>query len=46
MDPRIIDRLPPNATFSDGPNALQVGDAIFLRSCRGDALAYMKAPKQ
>ncbi|MFI4868796.1 MAG: hypothetical protein ACHQDD_05525 [Steroidobacterales bacterium] len=45
MKTRVIARLPPNATFSDGTTALQVGDTIFLGSYRGDAVAYMKAPK-
>jgi hypothetical protein len=45
MKTRVIARLPPNATFSDGTTALQVGDTIFIGSYRGDAVAYMKAPK-
>jgi hypothetical protein len=45
MKSRVIARLAPNATFSDGTTALQVGDTIFLGSYRGDAVAYMKAPK-
>jgi len=45
MKTRVIARLPPNATFSDGTTALQVGDTIFLGSYRGEAVAYMKAPK-
>jgi hypothetical protein len=45
MQTRVIARLPPNATFSDGTTALQVGDTIFLGSYLGDAVAYMKAPK-
>jgi hypothetical protein len=45
MKTRVIARLAPNATFSDGTTALQVGDTIFLGSYRGDAVAYMKAPK-
>ncbi len=45
MKTRVIARLPPNATFSDGTTALQVGDTIFLGSYRGDAVGYMKAPK-
>jgi hypothetical protein len=45
MKTRLIARLPPNATFSDGTTALQVGDTIFLGSYRGDAVAYMNAPK-
>jgi hypothetical protein len=45
MKTRVIARLPPNATFSDGTTALQVGDTIFLGSYRGDAVAYMKVPK-
>ena len=45
MTTRVIARLPPNATFSDGTTALQVGDTIFLGSYRGDAVAYMKALK-
>jgi hypothetical protein len=46
MNPRMVVRLPPKATFSDGPSALQVGDTIFLQGGRGNAFAYMKAPKQ
>jgi hypothetical protein len=46
MGSRIIARLAPTAACSDGPNGLQVRDTIFLKSCRGDALAYMKAPIQ
>jgi hypothetical protein len=46
MKTRVIARLPPNAIFSDGTTALQVGDTLFLGSYRGDAVAYMKAPKQ
>jgi hypothetical protein len=45
MKTHLIAQLPPNATFSDGTTALQVGDTIFLGSYRGDAVAYMKAPK-
>jgi hypothetical protein len=45
MKTRVIARLAPNATFSDGTTALQVGDTIFVGSYRGDAVAYMKAPK-
>jgi hypothetical protein len=45
MKTRVIARLTPNATFSDGTTALQVGDTIFIGSYRGDAIAYMKAPK-
>ncbi len=45
MKTQIVARLPPNATFSDGTTALQVGSTIFLGSYRGDAVAYMKAPK-
>ena len=45
MKTRVIARLSPNATFSDGTTALQVGDTIFIGSYRGDAVAYMKAPK-
>jgi hypothetical protein len=45
MKTRVIARLPPNATFSDGTTALQVGDTIFLGSYLGDAVAYMKVPK-
>jgi hypothetical protein len=45
MKTRVIARLPPNATFSDGTTALQVGDMIFLGSYKGDAVAYMRAPK-
>ena len=45
MKTRVIARLPPNVTFSDGTTALQVGDTIFLGSYRGDAVAYFKAPK-
>lgn len=45
MKTRVIARLEPNATFSDGTTALQVGDTIFVGSYRGDAVAYMKAPK-
>jgi len=45
MKTHLIARLEPNATFSDGTTALQVGDTIFLGSYRGDAVAYMKAPK-
>jgi hypothetical protein len=45
MKTRVIARLAPNATFSDGTTALQVGDTIFIGSYRGDAVAYMKAPK-
>ena len=45
MKTRVIARLPPNAIFSDGTTALQIGDTIFLGSYRGDAVAYMKAPK-
>jgi hypothetical protein len=45
MKTRVIARLPPNATFSDGTTALQVGDTIFLGSYKGDAVAYMQAPK-
>jgi hypothetical protein len=44
MKMRVIVRLPPNATFSDGTTALRVGDTMFLGSYRGDAVAYMKAP--
>jgi sugar lactone lactonase YvrE len=46
MKTRVIARLPPNPIFSDGTTALQVGDRLFLGSYRGDAVAYMKAPKQ
>jgi hypothetical protein len=45
MKTRVIARLAPNATFSDGTTTLQVGDTIFIGSYRGDAVAYMKAPK-
>jgi hypothetical protein len=45
MKTRVIARLLPNATFSDGTTALQVGDTIFLGSYKGDAVAYIKAPK-
>jgi hypothetical protein len=45
MKTRVMARLPPNATFSDGTTALRVGDTIFLGSYRGDAVAYMKAPE-
>jgi hypothetical protein len=45
MKTRVIARLAPNANFSDGTTALQVGDTIFLGSYRGDAVAYMKAPR-
>jgi hypothetical protein len=45
MKTRVIARLPPNATFSDGTTALQVGTTIFLGSYKGDAVAYMQAPK-
>jgi hypothetical protein len=45
MKTRVIARLSPNATFSDGTTALQVGDTIFIGSYRGDAVAYMRAPK-
>lgn len=45
MQTRIIARLAPNAIFSDGTTALQVGDTLFLGSYRGDAVAYMKAPQ-
>src|ERR1700733_13842980 len=45
MKTRVIARLAPNATFSDGTTALQVGDTIFIGSYRGDAVAYMKAPQ-
>ena len=45
MKTHVIARLAPNATFSDGTTALQVGDTIFLGSYRGDAVAYMKAPR-
>jgi hypothetical protein len=45
MKTRVVARLAPNATFSDGTTALQVGDTIFIGSYRGDAVAYMKAPK-
>jgi hypothetical protein len=45
MKTQVIARLPPNAAFSDGTTALQVGNTIFLGSYRGDAVAYMKAPK-
>jgi hypothetical protein len=44
MKTRVIARLPPNATFSDGTTALQIGDTIFIGSYRGDAVAYMKVP--
>jgi hypothetical protein len=44
MKTRVIARLPPNSTFSDGTTALQVGNTIFLGSYRGDSVAYMKAP--
>jgi hypothetical protein len=44
MKTRVIARLPPNATFSDGTTALQVGETIFLGSYRGDAVAYLRAP--
>lgn len=45
MSTRVIARLAPNPTFSDGTTALQVGDTLFLGSYRGDAVAYMRAPK-
>ena len=45
MKTRVIARLAPNPTFSDGTTALQIGDTIFIGSYRGDAVAYMKAPK-
>jgi hypothetical protein len=45
MKTRVIARLAPNPTFSDGTTALQVGDTIFLGSYKGDAVAYMKAPE-
>jgi hypothetical protein len=45
MKTRVIARLAPNPIFSDGTTALQIGDTIFIGSYRGDAVAYMKAPK-
>lgn len=45
MKMHVIARLAPNATFSDGTTALQIGNTLFLGSYRGDAVAYMKLPK-
>jgi hypothetical protein len=45
MKTRLIAHFEPSPIYSDGTTALQVGDTLFLGSYRGDAVAYMKAPR-
>ena len=45
VDPKQLMAGCPSGTCMHGTTALQVGDTIFLGSYRGDAVAYMRAPK-